>query len=576
MNGIIKKNKDKSSEIIMPASHEPESSRSLRLESTDAVLENSRSDNHFYRIRCEGITKVYPGVVANDQVSLAIQPGEIHALLGENGAGKSTLMKILYGVTQPDSGHIWFDGQPHTLKSPAHARRLGIGMVFQHFSLFETLTVVENIALSMDKREAGQLKDLARRIEEISSHYGMPIDPHRHVHSLSTGERQRVEIIRCLVQDISLLILDEPTSVLTPQEVSSLFSTLRKLAAEGCSLLFISHKLQEVKALCDRATVLRHGKIAGTCDPKTTSTEGMASMMVGSQTTLGQRYSFSSNKVEDKRLAVKGLTEAALGDFGTALQDIRFSVKPGEILGIAGVAGNGQKELIQLLSGERLATSPDFITLDDQAIGKLTPGKRRRLGMAVVPEERLGRGAVPDMSLSENGLLTGFLQNLVSRGFLRQRRIHGFANDVISNFRVKAHGNSADAKSLSGGNLQKFIIGREILQNPKLLICASPTWGVDVGAANLIHQSLIDLRDKGTAIVVLSEDLDELFQVSDRIGALCHGKLSPVKPVTETSINEVGQWMAGVFNNPKPEASALSRGVEPVMEQNIQEKEFTP
>ncbi|MGI2029514.1 ABC transporter ATP-binding protein [Endozoicomonas acroporae] len=560
----------------MPASHEPEPSRSQRLDSKGTVFDNRSGEKRCYRIRCAGITKVYPGVVANDQVSLAIRPGEIHALLGENGAGKSTLMKILYGVTQPDSGHIWFDGQQHTLKSPAHARRLGIGMVFQHFSLFETLTVVENIALSfygkaMDKSAAGQLKDLARRIEEISSRYGMPIDPHRHVHSLSTGERQRVEIIRCLVQDISLLILDEPTSVLTPQEVSSLFVTLKKLAAEGCSLLFISHKLQEVKALCDSATVLRHGKIAGTCDPKTTSTEDMASMMVGSQTTLGQRYSFSTNKNDDKRLNVTGLTEAALGDFGTPLHNIHFSVKPGEILGIAGVAGNGQKELIQLLSGERLATSPDFITLDNQPIGQLTPGKRRRLGMAVVPEERLGRGAVPDMSLSDNGLLTGFLQNLVSGGFLRQRRIHRFANNVISRFRVKAHGNSADAKSLSGGNLQKFIIGREILQNPKLLICASPTWGVDVGAANLIHQSLIDLRDKGTAIVVLSEDLDELFQISDRIGALCHGKLSTVKPVRETSINEVGQWMAGVFGHPEKSASAPM-----AMEPDRQAKEYTP
>lgn len=560
----------------MPESHESESCRSLRPEESGpdftSAFEKKSDKTSRYRIRCENITKVYPGVVANNQVSLAIKPGEIHALLGENGAGKSTLMKILYGVTQPDLGQIWFDDQPQTLKSPVHARRLGIGMVFQHFSLFETLTVVENIALSMERQQARNLKDLAKRIEAISIHYGMPIDPHRHVHSLSTGERQRVEIIRCLVQDISLLILDEPTSVLTPQEANNLFKTLKILASEGCSLLFISHKLQEVKALCDKATVLRHGKIAGTCDPETTSIEAMASLMVGSQTTLGKRYRFSHDIAKNDCLAVTGLTEAKQVDFGTPLKDIHFSVKPGEILGIAGVAGNGQKELLQLLSGERLSASPEFIKLNDHAIGRLTPGKRRRLGVAIVPEERLGRGAVPDMSLSENGLLTGFLQNLVSRGFLKHQRIHEFANDVIRHFRVKAHGNTAEARSLSGGNLQKFIIGREILQNPKLLICASPTWGVDVGAANLIHQSLINLRDTGSAIVVLSEDLDELFQISDRIGALCHGKLSPVKPVKETSINEVGQWMAGVF--PPPHDKLPVQAVP--QEKGIQEKEFTP
>ncbi|WP_095210324.1 ABC transporter ATP-binding protein [Endozoicomonas ascidiicola] len=536
----------------MPASHAvapgaSQPTETQRRSSENTIKSNTVSPDSF-RIRCQNITKAYPGVVANDQISLAIRPGEIHALLGENGAGKSTLMKILYGVTAPDEGNIWFDDQPIALKSPAQARRLGIGMVFQHFSLFETLTVVENIALSLDKKQAGNLKDLAKRIETISSHYGMPVDPHRHVHSLSTGERQRIEIIRCLVQDISLLILDEPTSVLTPQEVSNLFKTLKKLATEGCSLLFISHKLQEVKALCDQATVLRQGKIAGTCDPRTTSTEDMASMMVGNQTTLGKRYSFSKGSEERSCLEILGLAEASSGEFGTHLKNINLSIKPGEILGIAGVAGNGQKELLRFLSGEDLTSSAESIKLKGKSIGQLTPGKRRKLGVAVVPEERLGRGAVPDMSLSENGLLTGFLQNLIARGFLQRGRIHGYANRIIDQFRVKANGNGADAKSLSGGNLQKFIIGREIIQNPELLICASPTWGVDVGAANIIHEALIDLRDKGAAIIVISEDLDELFQISDRIGALCHGNLSPIKPLKHTSINEVGQWMAGVFD----------------------------
>ncbi|MTI12240.1 ABC transporter ATP-binding protein [Sansalvadorimonas verongulae] len=530
----------------------------------NAELFETRSKSSSSRIRCQGISKTYPGVVANNAVDLDIQPGEIHALLGENGAGKSTLMKILYGVTLPDAGQIWWNGQPVSIPSPAKARELGIGMVFQHFSLFETLTVTENIALALPPGEARNRKHLAGRIQDISIHYGIPVDPDRHIHSLSTGERQRVEIIRCLLQNINLLILDEPTSVLTPLEVEKLFESLRKLAAEGCSILFISHKLNEVQALCHSATVLRNGTVTGACDPRMSSAQEMASLMVGSHTELGVPYPKVSGG--ESVLEISSLNAEREDPFGTTLKNLSFCVGQGEILGIAGVAGNGQKELLKLLSGERLTHQQDTIRFSGKSIGRFNPAARRKAGMAVVPEERLGRGAVPEMGLHDNGLLTGFLGGLIRRGFLRHKKINRFAEQVIQQFSVKAHGVAAEARSLSGGNLQKFIIGREILQDPKLLVCASPTWGVDVGAANTIHQALIALRDQGAAIVVISEDLDELFQISDRIGALCHGQLSPVRPVPGTTVEQVGSWMTGAFDAtsvPQPEEQIEEHPQEP-------------
>nr|WP_211824763.1 ABC transporter ATP-binding protein [Kistimonas asteriae] len=497
------------------------------------------------RIRCAGITKTYPGVIASDNIALSIQPGEIHALLGENGAGKSTLMKILYGVIQPDAGQIWWDGKLITLNSPAQARQLGIGMVFQHFSLFETLTVAQNMELSLGKQNTGNRKSLAKRIRETAEQYGMPVDPDRYVHTLSTGERQRVEIIRCLIQNVRLLILDEPTSVLTPSEVDKLFIVLRRLSQEGCSILFISHKLHEVQALCHTATILRHGRITGQCTPKTTAPQAMARMMVGDNARLHTRYPNKTGR--EAALTVEQLSEPADHSFGTPLKGINFSALRGEILGIAGVAGNGQKELLSLLSGERRTTRKQSIQVADQPIGQWSPRQRRENGLCVVPEERLGRGAVPDMHLRDNALLTGFLQNTVTGGFVRNKRVTAFAHRIIEHFGVKTATSKAAAKSLSGGNLQKFIIGREILQRPEVLVCAHPTWGVDVGAANTIHEALIALRDAGAAIIVVSEDLDELFQISDRIGALCNGQLSPIKPTADVDLDEVGSWMAGLF-----------------------------
>jgi simple sugar transport system ATP-binding protein len=495
------------------------------------------------RLELEGITKIYPAVVANDAVSLAVRAGEIHAVLGENGAGKSTLMKIIYGVVKPDAGTIRWNGRPVQIASPARARALGIGMVFQHFSLFETLTVSENIALALDPHAAG--RDLPERIREVSERYGLPLDPRRHVHTMSVGERQRVEILRCLLQEPQLLIMDEPTSVLTPQAVEKLFETLRRLAAEGCSILYISHKLDEIRALCHRATVLRAGRVTGECDPRRESASSLARMMIGAELPHpGHRDAVTRG---DGALLVKGLSLPADDPFGVDLVDIDLSVRGGEIVGIAGVSGNGQRELMAALSGERPVRDAQSIVLNGVAAGRLDAAERRTLGLTFVPEERLGRGAVPEMSLAENALLTAYRQQLVKRGFIRLEQTRAYARATIERFRVKAPGPEAAARSLSGGNLQKFIVGREILQGPRVMIAAQPTWGVDVGASAQIRQALIDLRDDGVAVLVVSEELDELLEICDRLTVIARGRLSPPQPARETSAEEVGLLMSGSF-----------------------------
>ncbi|WP_392885162.1 ABC transporter ATP-binding protein [Pseudomonas migulae] len=501
------------------------------------------------RLQLRQISKRYPGCLANDAIDLSIAPGEIHALLGENGAGKSTLMKIIYGVTHADSGEIIWQGQRIALRNPAQARSLGIGMVFQHFSLFETLSVAQNIALAMGAA-AGTPKQLEPKIREVSRRYGMALEPERLVHSLSIGERQRVEIIRCLMQDIRLLILDEPTSVLTPQEADELFVTLRRLAAEGCSILFISHKLGEVRALCHSATVLRGGRVAGHCVPAECSYQQLAKLMVGEAAGLITDYPKVTGA--DAFLSVSRLSWHNPDPFGCSLEGIDLEVRRGEIVGIAGVAGNGQDELLALLSGEERLHRNDSTTIrfGEHPIAHLRPDARRSLGLAFVPAERLGHGAVPELSLADNALLTAFQQGLVSNGLIQRGKVAALADEIIRRFGVKTPDAQTPARSLSGGNLQKFILGREILQQPKLLVAAHPTWGVDVGAAATIHSALIALRDAGAAILVISEDLDELFQISDRLGALCSGRLSPLRATVDTRLSDVGGWMAGQFDAP--------------------------
>jgi simple sugar transport system ATP-binding protein len=497
------------------------------------------------RLLLSGITKIYPSVVANDGIDLDVLPGEIHAVLGENGAGKSTLMKIIYGVTKPDAGTITWEGKRVHIANPARARKLGIGMVFQHFSLFETLTVAENIGLALEAGEAGH--GLAQRIREVSARYGLPLDPDRHVHSMSVGERQRVEIVRCLLQDPRLLIMDEPTSVLTPQAVESLFETLRRLAGEGCSILYISHKLDEIRALCHRATVLRAGKVTGQCDPREESATSLARMMIGGDL---PRPKHGEAKIGATALVVDRLSLRSDDPFGTTLHEISLTVHQGEIVGIAGVSGNGQQELLAALSGEQALEDAGSITICGTRAGRLDPAARRTLGLAFVPEERLGRGAVPDMSLAENTLLTAHRRGLVTRGFIRADAVNAYADATIREFRVKAPGPQAAARSLSGGNLQKFIVGREIRQQPKVMIAAQPTWGVDVGASAQIRQALLDLRDAGVAVLVVSEELDELFEICDRLAVIAQGRLSDARPVATTNAEEIGLLMSGSFIAP--------------------------
>lgn len=501
--------------------------------------------NNEYRLVMEGMTKEYPGLKANDGVHLTIKHGEVHALLGENGAGKSTLMKMLYGVVKPDQGRILWNGTHVQIKNPADARSLGIGMVFQHFSLFETLTIAENIALALGE-QAGHPNTLSRRIEETSTRYNMPLDPARRISSLSTGERQRVEIVRCLLLDIQLLILDEPTSVLTPQEVDALFQTLHTLKAEGCSVLFISHKLHEVAALCDSATILRAGKVSGHCNPKVETPASMARMMVGDDTPISNDTRRA--KGAEPFVRINDLSTPAKALFDIPLKHINLSIKQGEIVGIAGVAGNGQEELLKALSGEAIQKNSQAIKFGDVIVDEMSPLKRRRLGLAFVPEDRLGRGAVPEMDLRQNALLTSFDSGLVSKGFLNKTKITALADKLINKYRVKTPGNHVHAASLSGGNLQKFIVGREVEQNPKFLLMSHPTWGVDIGAQVAIHQAIFELRDRGCAVLVISEDIDELYKISDRLGAICDGKLSPLLPTDEVPLLQLGCWMAGDFD----------------------------
>ncbi|MBX9455358.1 MAG: ABC transporter ATP-binding protein [Rhizobium sp.] len=509
-----------------------------------------------HRLELRGIRKAYPAVVANDGIDLSVNPGEIHAVVGENGAGKSTLMKIIYGMVRPDSGEILWDGREVSIATPADAQKLGIGMVFQHFALFDTLTVAENIALALPGKP--NIATLSKRIVEVAARYGLPVEPGRHIYTMSVGERQRVEIIRALLQNPRLLILDEPTSVLTPQAVATLFVTLRQIAAEGCSILYISHKLIEIRDLCHKATILRGGRVTGVCDPRQESPASMARLMIGADLPeYRHRTDISTGKT---RLQVSNLTLAMNDPFGTALAGIGFVVHGGEILGIAGVSGNGQQELLAALSGETPLSRADTITIEGRPAAHLDPAGRRGLGLCSVPEDRLKQGSVPSLPLSENVLLTANRGGAVQGGLIRFDRVTAFAERCIAAFDVRTPGPKARAGSLSGGNLQKFIIGREILQEPGVLVVSQPTWGVDVGAALVIRQALLDLRDRGAAIVAISEELDELFEIADRIAVIAAGRLTEAEPVAKASRDAIGLAMSG---ERRQEPGATAAGKEP-------------
>ena len=488
----------------------------------------------------EGVTKAYPGVVANSDVSFQIAQGEIHALLGENGAGKSTLVKMIYGLVKPDAGRMRLRGQPYAPAKPGQARSLGVGMVFQHFSLFEALNVAENVALGMENPP--RLRELASRIRAVSAEYGLPLDPGRRVGDLSAGERQRVEIIRCLLQDPKLLIMDEPTSVLTPQEVEILFRTLRQLSAKGTAILYISHKLEEIRALCDAATILRRGRVVATCTPRERTARDMAELMVGAVLTPPARSVKAKGEVA---LAVTGLSVASPIPFGTALREISFTVRKGAVLGIAGVAGNGQDELLLALSGE-LRSAPEAVTIAGLPMGDKGPNDRRRAGLVAAPEERLGHAAAPDMTLVENALLSGAVrQRLTRRGFINWSATEAFAADIVKTFDVRTPGTHVAARALSGGNLQKFVVGRELSQTPSVIVINQPTWGVDAAAAAAIRQAILDRAAGGAAVVVISQDLDELLEIVDDFAALNAGRLTPTRPVQGLTIDEIGLMMGG-------------------------------
>ncbi|APW38707.1 ABC transporter [Rhodoferax koreense] len=496
------------------------------------------------RLQLTNITKRYPAVVANSGVSLTVQPGEAHAVLGENGAGKSTLMKIIYGSVKPDEGTVMFNGEPVHIRNPQEARALGISMVFQHFSLFDTLTVAENVWLGLDKHL--RLAEVTQRITAKAGEYGLDIDPSRPVHTLSVGEMQRVEIIRALLTDPKLLILDEPTSVLTPQAVEKLFVVLKKLVSEGCSILYISHKLHEIRELCSACTVLRGGKVTGVCDPRQETNASLSRMMIGAEPPALQHR---ESKTGATVLEVQDLHLAREDQFGIDLDGVSLTVRAGEVVGIAGVSGNGQKELMYALSGEDCRAEAKMIRIFGRDAARLRPRQRRSLGVHFVPEERLGRGAVPTLGLAHNLLLTRD-DALGKTGWINVKSLATQALSIIDRYKVKAGGPQAAAKSLSGGNLQKFIVGREIDAGPKLLIVSQPTWGVDVGASAQIRGAILALRDAGCAVLVVSEELDELFEISDRLHVIAKGRLSPSVDRARATVAQIGEWMSGLWDQP--------------------------
>ncbi len=496
-----------------------------------------------YLLEALNVTKIFGTLKANDAVTLRVKPGEIHAFLGENGAGKSTLVKMIYGALQPTSGEFRWMGKPVTISNPAAARKLGIGMVFQHFSLFESLSVAENIALAMPG--PFDMGKLSERISRVSKEYGLPLEPTAIVADLSVGERQRIEIVRCLLQEPKLLIMDEPTAVLTPQEADQLFLTLGRLAREGCAVIYISHRLEEVKHLCHNATILRHGKVVANVDPTKETAASLARLMVG-----GEIHVVRAARKDIKghvRLRLDHLALPADGPFAVELKNVSLDVRAGEVVAVAGVAGNGQSELFDAISGERELARDAMLVIDNKPMGHRGINARRDAGAAFVPEERLGHGAVPGFRLSENVILTRHSSDgsLVRSGVVKRDGASDVSERVIKAFDVRKGKPDPEARALSGGNLQKFVIGRELDRNPGILVVNQPTWGVDAGAAATIRQAIIDLARSGSAVLVISQDLDEIFEIADRIAVISRGQLSEAYPAGEMSAEKIGLLMAG-------------------------------
>ena len=490
------------------------------------------------------ITKIFPGVLANSQVDFDVKEGEVHALLGENGAGKSTLMKILYGLYEPNEGEIRINGEPVTIKSPNDSIRLGIGMIHQHFMLVDSLTVVENIALGLPSSR-GFVTDLdvvAERALALGKRYGLNVDPHAYIWQLAVGQRQRVEILKALYRGADLFILDEPTAVLTPQEVDEFMGTMRQMTQEKHSIIFISHKLHEVIDSCDRVTVLRNGQRVGARNVAGATKLDLARMMVGHDIVLPKIT--SKPQLGAVRLEMQDIH--ALSDRETpALRGVSLQVRAGEIVGLAGVSGNGQSELAQVVTGLRKPTQGKVIVDGHDLTGRL-PGEFLKQGMAYIPEERMRDGVVGKFTISENIILREHNKApYSSRGLLIHRLIGEIADKLIKMFDIRTPSRSTNANSLSGGNIQKVVLARELSRDPKLLIAAQPTRGVDIGAIEFIHNNLLAQREAGAAILLISEDLDEILALSDRVAVMFHGEIMGILDNKDAERERVGLLMAG-------------------------------
>ena len=496
-------------------------------------------------VEFQNICKEYPGVVANNNVSFKVKRQSIHAILGENGAGKSTLVKILYGHVKPDKGQIIINSDLATINSPTKAQSLGINMVFQHFSLFESLTVAENLILGMSEKIS--LSKLKSKSETICNKYGFNLNLNSPISSLSVGQRQSVEIVRSLLNNPKILIMDEPTSVLTPEEIDKLFKIIKKLVADGLTVIFISHKLDEIINLSDHVTIMRNGKVVSNLTTKNEDPESLGYKMLGYKVSKTKQIN-NINYSEDV-LSLNNLSSYSQDPFTTNLNKIDFNLTKGQIFGIAGVAGNGQKELMEILLNENDFEFNGDIIFKNININKLSTFQRKSLSISYVTEQRLGHSAVPEMSLSENILLSMNHKAEFKRGdFINFDRINSYANDVIKNFNVDTPSFNVKAGKLSGGNLQKFIIGREIMSNPELLILSQPTWGIDAGSEAFIKKSLIELSQSGVSIIIISHDLDELLEVCHNIAVLYEGSLSKSLNVENIDITKLGKYMGGLFD----------------------------
>jgi len=502
-------------------------------------------------LEMRGITKRFPGVVANEDVDFTVLPGQVHTLLGENGAGKSTLVKILYGLYQPDEGSITFDGSPVNIDSPSVAIQTGIGMIHQHFMLVDTLTVAENVALGLGTPlSLTNLQPIRRRIREVSEEFGLHVDPDAYIWQMAVGERQRAEIVKALYRNVRLLVLDEPTAVLTPPEVSDLFVTLRQLSSDGRGLVFISHKLNEVMEISDEITVLRDGKVSGRTTPEESSRESLAMMMVGRPVeftrTLAEQEP-GDPKLEVKSLQVRGDREEL------AVRDVNIDVRAGEIVGIVGVSGNGQRELAEAIVGLRETESGE-ISIDGNLVKTPTPKQVRSMGLAYVPEERMKYGSIGEFTVAENLVLVDHDRPpIVRSGLLSLSSIDKRSKQLVSDYSIRTPNTSTLTRKLSGGNIQKVVIAREFSGNAEMLLVAQPTRGIDIGAAEYIHEQLLIQRSQGKAILLISEDLDEVMALSDRLVVMYEGSIMGRISREEATIEQVGLLMSGVG---EPEGAA--------------------